>query len=307
MNYKAIVDNFKAIVLRHKIVKDFGYGELSDIKVLAQDTGGYGEADYPYAFLNPSGITVNEASRLYNFNLIMMEMVSDQTQTLQVHSNCIRYIDDLLATFNYENRGNDITLQYTISTFQERFQDEVAGATATIQMRTKEVLDYCDAPIYGNIAGQFVLDVNTILDQTFRPDIESNPIGFPEWVVDTYNGMRPVNEGANFYNIEETGTWTFVLTGTARRTTDNNTPFTTGFNMRIEDPLPYVYDEAFPSDWPTNPAVGEDFQFTMTWSDYQLSPANSFVLFNTPNEPALEDEFILLAGANLKGYYTPAV
>ena len=145
MNYKEIVDKFKGIVLLHKMVHDFGYGDLSDIKVVAEDSEGVNEADYPYAFLNPAGLTQNNAGRVYNFNLILMEMVLEN-DFLQVQSDCIQYIDDIIAEFNRGTQADDIQLQYSVVVFKERFQDEVAGATASITVNTKEAKNACDAP-----------------------------------------------------------------------------------------------------------------------------------------------------------------
>ena len=51
MTYKEIVDRIKEVVDGHKMVVDFGYGNLSDIKA---NTEGNESADYPYAFLNPT-------------------------------------------------------------------------------------------------------------------------------------------------------------------------------------------------------------------------------------------------------------
>lgn len=143
MNYKGIVDKFKEIVLDHKMIHDFGYGDLSDIKVVAEDNDGAGEADYPYAFLNPAGIQQNNAARTMSFNLIIMEMVADDF--LKIQSDCIQYLDDIIAKFNRDSQ-DDIVLSYTVTVFKERFQDEVAGATASIQVRTKEAKDDCITP-----------------------------------------------------------------------------------------------------------------------------------------------------------------
>ena len=314
MTYKDVVNRVQSVVNDHLILADFGYGDISDLKTRFENTSGDNQvqADYPYAFLNPGQHSRNQSAVTYNFNLIVMDMargeVSDDpySNMLTIQSQCQQYIDDIIARlyYYYKDQPQVLFNSMTYTPFNERFQDDVAGMTANLQILVPNAIDECVAP-YTGVSGQLVLDVNTTENQQFNPSPEAEPvISFKQTIVDTFNGMRPL-PNANFYNIEETGYYTFVLTGTARRTTDNYTPFTTGFNMYAQWP-DEISNEATISDWPTGPAVGVDFQFELIWSDYYLpaSPNANLVLFNTPDETALEDEFLLLSGANLKAYYT---
>jgi hypothetical protein len=155
--------------------------------------------------------------------------------------------------------------------------------------------------------GTLVLDVDTSTNQIFRPDTSGSPLSMNGTVtLDTYNAIRVGTP--NYYNITQNGTWQFTVTGTAYRTTNNATPFTTGLNMAVKpnsgSELTY---EANPQTWPANPAVNVDFDFELTWDAYELNGANiQYIAFNTPNEPAVEDEFYIKAGAVVKGYFTPA-
>jgi len=151
MTYKEIVDNLKDIVFKHKMLVDFGYGDLSDIKVKSQndtDKGSDG-ADYPYAFLNPTSHSRVGSSMVYRFNLIVMEMSTDETDSvLDAQSRCHQYIDDIIAKwhFDYLSRKTDINLNYTTTPFKQRFQDTVAGMTAQIEITVSKPLDNCLAP-----------------------------------------------------------------------------------------------------------------------------------------------------------------
>mgnify|MGYP003655748919 FL=1 len=55
MNYQEIVNRIQSITNQHKMLADFGYGDLSDLKVRFENTSGDDavQADYPYLFLNP--------------------------------------------------------------------------------------------------------------------------------------------------------------------------------------------------------------------------------------------------------------
>ena len=132
MNYKEVVDNINEVVNDHLIIADFGYGQLSDIKILDEDNDG---ADYPYAFLVPAGITRAESSMTYSFNLIMMEMALNAEEILAVQQRCLGYLDDIIGVLRHDAAFRpEVLLTQQIQLFRERFQDEVAGATATFDV-----------------------------------------------------------------------------------------------------------------------------------------------------------------------------
>ena len=142
MTYKEIVDNIKGIVERHHILEDFGYGQISDIKTGGDD----GEANYPYAFLNPQTHTRSERAINYRFNLIVMDMYLED-DFLSAQSQCQQYIDDILAEMKYGTQIYDIAINATLTPFKERFQDVVGGMTATIDIEVPQKLNLCIAPI----------------------------------------------------------------------------------------------------------------------------------------------------------------
>lgn len=150
MTYKQIVDRVKQVVFDHKILVDFGYGGLTDIKTRhANDTdeGNDAEADYPYVFLNPTNHTRTGQAITYRFNMIVMEMAKDDAAVLEIQSNCQQYIDDILAQlrFGYTDQV-DLTLNVGLTPFKERFQDTVAGMTATLEIVVPTPLNQCIAP-----------------------------------------------------------------------------------------------------------------------------------------------------------------
>ncbi len=148
MTYKEIVNRIQEVVQDHEILADFGYGALTDIKTVDEDT----RVNYPYAFLNPTQSTRTGQAITYRFNLIVMEVVQDDpTQKfsgyLKAQSNCQQYIDDILSRlrFHYTDQV-DLTLNVSLTPFKERFQDTVAGMTATLEIIVPERLNECIAP-----------------------------------------------------------------------------------------------------------------------------------------------------------------
>ena len=105
MTYKELVDSIKATVDSHLILRDFGYGALTDIKTV--DDGE--RIDYPYAFLNPTQSSRTGQSITYRFNLIVMDVVqADPTNGfanyLKVQSACQQYLDDILASLRFSKK-----------------------------------------------------------------------------------------------------------------------------------------------------------------------------------------------------------
>ena len=205
MTYKELVDRIEDTVLRHKMLTDFGYGQLSDIKVLDDDGDG---ADYPYAFLLPTGASRSNNAMTYNFSLILMEMALNPTQILKVQSDCIQYLNDIVADLRFDDtfRG-DVNLTQAIQVFRERFQDEVAGATASIQIVVEDTISACDdiVPTYNQ-----VVQVQNSSEYTRDPDTSgNNPLTFN---VDILNDGNWQN--TNFYRVHSdiTATYKFEWT-----------------------------------------------------------------------------------------------
>ncbi len=184
MTYRDLVIKFKNVSESHKIIRDFGYGALTDMKTMNTEKNQTFGADdpyietmtlYPYVFLNPTQSTRTSQAITYRFNMIVMDTVLDNGleitsaddadqkdppfyQTLQVQSDCQQYIDDIMAAlrFGAPNTGGtpsgaydpdvDIQVQYNLTPFKERFQDTVAGMTATIEIMVTQPLNKCIAP-----------------------------------------------------------------------------------------------------------------------------------------------------------------
>lgn len=581
MNYKDVVNRIQEIVEDHKMLVDFGYGQVSDLKTRSTGTEGEPDgADYPYLFLNPTQHVRTQQQITYNFNMIVMDMAREEEaheyqNFLNIQSDCIQYIDDVVARLYYYYKDKpEVSMDLNYTPFYERFQDDLAGATATLSIVVPNSINECIAPFNPDIipalpiiyqieqsdqispfnrigseggpsldvnatiidtqylteagseldtellqdgtyrftytttsanlidqsvidaakandpavwtdpdgkmylqsgwffgqdltlwnelplpfntqtigtdytlthtfdislpagrykfnftgqpysndlefvanwsnvqyqielvnldpytppapdpilpiadftsnittveagssvqftdtstvpaggpaitdwlwtfvggtpmtstlqnpsiqydtigsyqvvlqvtnadgsdsrsttnyitveavpTGTLVLDTFTTGNQTIQPDASQSPLSFQNTILDTYNGM--VNQ-PNLYFIGATGTWRFVMTGTGRRSTNLGGNFMDGLNLIVQQPSPESSYEANVSDWPTNPNVGVDFNFTLEWTSYQLSPANNFVGIQATDQPITEDPMLLLTGANLKAYYT---
>lgn len=148
---ETLVKMFRLVGTDHKMITTFGYGFLSDIKL-----GEIPQVYYPYVFLLPAEHTYSQNKMTYRFNMIVMDIVKNEVSfdtidfknTLTIQSNCIQYGLDILAKIKYDPTFSNITIldNPSITTFVERFDDDVSGATFLLEVETKQNLDYCSAP-----------------------------------------------------------------------------------------------------------------------------------------------------------------
>lgn len=146
-----MVQAFRQLANQHKMLNSFYYGFLSDVKF-----NEYSQVDYPYFFLLPTEHSQNEGFITLRFNAIFCDLVKgDQFSDtnlfdnyLDIQSNCIQYATDIISKLYYGNEFKKITpsRQFTITTFVERFTDELTGATCPIEIQIPRGLDFCNFP-----------------------------------------------------------------------------------------------------------------------------------------------------------------
>ena len=155
MKYKDLTDNLIQWCWDHDFIVQTGYGDISDISFPDSEDA----PDYPYAFLNPVGVSMGNQSFQATYNLIIMEQVADGEQReIDGQSLCISILQDLVSQWqkrlsdyvNFDMHLLDIQMPVSINVFKERFQDDVVGATATIIINYGKAIDGCDVPITEN-------------------------------------------------------------------------------------------------------------------------------------------------------------
>lgn len=179
ITYYDIIQRFFSAAQAHLMIRDVGYGPISDIKTRAQNAEIFPDADeaediaYPYMFLNPAQHSRSNASVTYTFNIIMMDMawqeipheegfvnqsVQRYTNEAQIQSQCQQYIDDIIGYLYFQDSGRepslpgrswDISMDVTYTPFVERFQDSVAGMTAQVKITVPQAINNCIAPMVG--------------------------------------------------------------------------------------------------------------------------------------------------------------
>lgn len=159
MRYFELVKAIQTACENHPMIQSYGYGYISNIETPLVN----GDRRYPYLFLNPSDHQLTEGTIRYRFNLIAMDLagedfVDDATTkqvylhgedlVLQAQSDCLLYIQDILAELRYnQTLDTDVVLTTNLTPFEERFDDTVAGMTATIEIVVPNTLNRCDSPL----------------------------------------------------------------------------------------------------------------------------------------------------------------
>lgn len=220
MTYKDIINRVRQIVQDHKQLESFGYGQLSDLKTQVQITP---EADYPYLFLVPGTHTRSGAVMTYNFNMIVMDMARGEEgdvyqNYITIQSDCQQYIDDVLAHlyYYYQDQPEVQFSNVSYTPFKEKYQDEVAGMTATLSIQVPTPLNDCITPFQ-----DYVLQVEAtlLIDKQIGTDPgEDKSFQFPtdvsdpnsEWFV-TY--FKPVEAGQYKFEVDLKAKFNLVAPG----------------------------------------------------------------------------------------------
>lgn len=153
MTYFELVKKIQEICENHKQVQSYGYGVLSNI----ENPLVYDDRRYPYVFLNPTPHTMTNGQLTYNFNMIVMDLASDDYRdnftewkkedlVLRAQSDMLLIINDILGYLEYELDPNypGVELGITVTPFEEKHNDSVAGMTATIKLIVPNRLSACE-------------------------------------------------------------------------------------------------------------------------------------------------------------------
>ncbi len=212
MTYKEIINRFRTIVGEHRMLKDFGYGELSDLKTQSQLGPEEQGVDYPYLFLLPGSSNRTGPVMNYSFNMILMDMArgeegDEYDNYISIQSQCQQYIDDVLARLYYYYKDQpEITLTgITYTPFKEKYQDELAGMTASITIQVPTPLDAC---VYPFESFKPVVSALNTVDRTMGGEpFEDNAFTYDDIIYDPESAW----DSANKYTSTIPGTYEFVI------------------------------------------------------------------------------------------------
>lgn len=141
--YKNIIEKFKDICERHKMINSFNSGDIYDVNFDDENKAPI----YPYVHLVPQPSTMNESELLLSFNMIIMDMVDVEFQNHHdIQSDCIQMGQDIIFEFKGLSQENYIIDPISFSLFTERFNDEVSGVNLGITLSVPQNINICENP-----------------------------------------------------------------------------------------------------------------------------------------------------------------
>lgn len=150
-NYSQFVELFRDIATRHKMVHQFGYGNISDIDATTEKT--------PLLWITPTaasmgrGVNSRYATFELTFNIKVYDLVaSDRFAEEYIQNDTIKILKDIVNEFSQHpwymksdfSLVND-TLDFT--PFNQRFDGNYCGWEVNITLRTPNTDTFCGIPI----------------------------------------------------------------------------------------------------------------------------------------------------------------
>jgi hypothetical protein len=133
--------------MSHIGVNQFQVGEISDIDV---QTNTKTPTKYPMVFMVPQQSTLDRGGlATFGFSLVVADIAKNQMD-LQVntHNSTLMIMQDLFSRIvltNYDQVDINIQTPVNIIPFQERFNNNLTGWTAEINVEMKSPFDLCQA------------------------------------------------------------------------------------------------------------------------------------------------------------------
>lgn len=277
-NYYQLINIFRTFAADHKQIKCFGYGTLTDIESPMDPTSGQTiQRDYPYMFINPTNHTYTQSTLTFRFNVIVMELTSETTpngfpqiqNTIKAQSDALLILNDFMAWLEYNREWNTMLVKNTgFTPFQERFQDTVAGMTATIELQIPNKLNLCDAPTADDY--KLILSAQALAEQDLTAGVYLQATKTFEtdtfWINDDTFTMQNIARDLELNKIEIKGRVTIVPTA------GQPTPLAPQLMLTRGG-----VDTLIPADeieWPNAAQEGINIPFKLVWRNLALEYEN---------------------------------
>jgi hypothetical protein len=146
--YKEFIEYFENLCASHIGIEQFGVGELSDIDV---QTNSKTPVKYPLVFLVPQQSSMDRNGKMIlGFSLIVADIAKNHEDLkVNTHNNTLMIMQDLFSRIvltDWETVDINLETPVNIVPFVERFNNNLAGWTAEINVELKSPFDLCAAP-----------------------------------------------------------------------------------------------------------------------------------------------------------------
>ena len=152
LTYNQILKEFKTFATNHKQIENFGNGDLWEIVEHNQLT----DFNYPLLWVADQPANLGDGTFTWNFNVMAMDLVNKdesnendvKSDMCQVLLDCVSYFEQKTATSNNVDWLKvNLVRSGTLTSFTERFSDELTGWGMNIGFRLPFSYNNCDLPI----------------------------------------------------------------------------------------------------------------------------------------------------------------
>ncbi len=152
LTYNQILKEFKTFATNHKQIENFGNGDLWEIVEHNQ----LADFNYPLFWVADQPANLGDGTFTWNFNVMAMDLVNKdesnendvKSDMCQVLLDCVSYFEQKTATSNNVDWLKvNLVRSGTLTSFTERFSDELTGWGMNIGFRLPFSYNNCDLPI----------------------------------------------------------------------------------------------------------------------------------------------------------------
>lgn len=145
--YKAAVDNLKEIALSHMAVRQCQVGQLSDLDI---ENNNNVFQRFPVVHYIPRTSSIDRSGAVtLGFSMIVADIAeNDEDLQKNTHNNTFMIIQDILSKYiltTWDNVDMNVETPVNITPFVEKYNNNLAGWTAEIDVVINSPLDLCNA------------------------------------------------------------------------------------------------------------------------------------------------------------------
>ena len=145
--YKQVIELFQTICLDQMSIKQFQVGELSDLDIQNFE---HTFQRFPVAFLIPGLSSLDRFGKMtLGFSFIVADIaVNEEDLQINTHNNTLMIMQDIFSKIiltDWSEVDIDIETPINIVPFMERFNSNLCGWTAQINVIVKSPFNLCDA------------------------------------------------------------------------------------------------------------------------------------------------------------------
>jgi len=145
--YKEFIEYFESLCASHTGIEQFSVGEISDIDV---QTNTKTPTKYPLVFLIPQQSFLDRFGKMtLGFSLLVADIAKNQEDlNTNTHNNTLMIMQDLFSRIiltDYETVDINLETPIAITPWQERFNNNLTGWTAEINVQLKSPFNLCEA------------------------------------------------------------------------------------------------------------------------------------------------------------------